>query len=81
MIKYALPSFALPALGMYEYCNYQRRREKRGVQMANEIMEYKRAEKEKKAQQLREDKRREQEETRRVEAEEAQRQRRWWKPW
>jgi cytochrome c oxidase assembly protein subunit 20 len=77
MIKYGLVSFAGPSLGMYEYCNYQRRREKRGLQMANEIMEYKRVEKEKRAQQLREEKRQE-EEKRRTKEQEAKKGSRWW---
>lgn len=79
-IKNAIASFALPSWGMYEYCNYQRRREKEGVKKAVEIMDLKRVEKEKRARELKEKIKRELQEKERAEEEERKR-KQWWKVW
>lgn len=75
-------SFAVPSFGSYEYCQYQRRREKAGVQRAVEVMDQKRVEKAKRLEDEKQKRRlgKEQKE-RQAEEDTTRSQRKWWKPW
>ena len=89
--NYAVATFCLVGWANYEYFQYKRRLEKRGMQRVVEVMDWKRGEREREKEKERErgerrrfkeeEDRRMEEEERRREEEERRREGRWWRGW